>query len=446
MRISNLPDGNKEPPDGAAPGARAASEARDDAVAERARREGADGRLGARVAAIWAEAAAADFARAPEAIARALRAGRDLASAERRFVADALHALLRHRRRLVEETGAEEPRALVAAWLAWPDGEPPGDERLARLADPTERLGRTLSYPDWIAARLVAAYGADDAFAIARAMNQRAPLTVRANRLRDGGREPLAERLRALGVDSRPTPLAPDGLVLHTRRNVYELPPHRDGAMELQDEGSQLVAEVVAPPPRGLVVDACAGAGGKTLALGAALGNRGRLVALDVAATKLVELRRRARRAGLTNVRACTVASDGSGAPVPPGSADRVLVDAPCSGLGVVRRNPETKWRLAPADLDELARKQRAILDAYAALVAPGGRLVYATCSLLPEENEATFASFLAAHPGFEPVPLKEVLGRERALTVGDGEVLRLVPHRHGTDGFFAAVARRRRG
>jgi 16S rRNA (cytosine967-C5)-methyltransferase len=266
---------------------------------------------------------------------------------------------------------------------------------------------------------------------------------VRANRLR-GGRAELAERLAAIGVPSQPTRLAPDGLVLGTRRNVYELAPFREGWMELQDEGSQLVAELVAPPPRSLVVDACAGAGGKTLALGALLGNRGRLVALDVSANKIAELRRRARRAGLTNVSALSL-RDGEPPPGRASGAARVLVDAPCSGLGVLRRNPETKWRLQPGDLDELRARQRAILESYAPLCAPGGRLVYATCSLLPEENEGQVAAFLDGHPEFEPVTTREILGRERALAIGDGTVLRLLPHVHDTDGFFAAVVRRRK-
>jgi 16S rRNA (cytosine967-C5)-methyltransferase len=234
--------------------------------------------------------------------------------------------------------------------------------------------------------------------------------------------------------------------VLETHLNAYGLASFKEGLFELQDAGSQLIAEACAPPPRGLVVDACAGAGGKTLALGALLGNRGRLVALDSSERKLEELRDRARRAGLTNTRAIAVA-DGREAESfgeLAGRADRVLCDVPCSGLGVLRRNPEARWRLAPADLDELPRLQRRLLETYAGLVAPGGRLVYATCTILRSENDDVVDAFLAAHDGFEPVLLKEILGSERAAAIGDGARLRLSPDTHDTDGFFAAVMRRR--
>ena len=385
--------------------------------------------------------AARDFLRAPEAISRGLRNARELSSVERRVVADAVHDLVRLRRRLAFLAGGEDPVALFDEWLAGAIDPEAGDDRIAAITNPVERLGVSLSYPDWIVERLIAAYGEKDAEAIARSMNRRAPLTVRTNRLK-GTRAELRQRLAALGIPSSLTKLAPDGLILHTRQNVYSLEPFRDGWMELQDEGSQLVAELVAPPPRGSVIDACAGAGGKTLALGAAMENRGRLVALDVSKPKLEELRRRVARAGLTNVRAVQVGDE-----LPEGiaPASRVLVDAPCSGLGVVRRNPESKWRLQPNDLVELPVKQAKILARYAALVEPGGRLTYATCSLLPEENDRVVDGFLAAHPDFSRVPAKEILGRERALTVGDGEVVRLLPHQHDTDGFFGAVMRRRR-
>jgi len=208
----------------------------------------------------------------------------------------------------------------------------------------------------------------------------------------------------------------------------------------VMDEGSQLVAELVAPPPGGRVLDACAGAGGKTLALGALLAGKGRVLALDTDGKKLEELRRRARRAGLTNVEARPIKEGPLGIK---GQFDRVLVDAPCSGLGTLRRNPEARWRLTPADLDELPARQRAILERYAPLVAPGGRLVYATCTVDAAENDAVVDAFVRAHPDFTPVPAKEILGRARALELGDGERLRLLPHVHGTDGFFAAVLRR---
>jgi 16S rRNA (cytosine967-C5)-methyltransferase len=385
----------------------ASREAREEEVRRRARGETV---VRERVVTIYA-AAARDWSRAPDVVARGLREARELGSAERRFVGEAVHALIRFRLALARAAG-DDPGAMLDAWL---DGAPTAG-----------------SWPEWIAARV-------DARAL-EAMDRRAPLTVRANRLRCD-REALGARVaKEAGIASRPTTLARDGLILDTRENIYALAAFRDGWMELQDEGSQLVAEIVAPPPGSVVVDACAGAGGKTLALGALLGNRGRVLALDPSARKIEELRRRARRAGLTNVEA-RVLSDGFvlGA----GFADRVLVDAPCTGSGVVRRNPETKWRLAPSDLAELPRKQRAILETYAPLVRPGGRLIYATCSLFAEENDAVIESFLVGQPTWKQVALKEIAGRERALAMGDGERLRLGPHTHDCDGFFAAVLRR---
>ncbi len=245
---------------------------------------------------------------------------------------------------------------------------------------------------------------------------------------------------------TRPLALAPDGLELLTHVNAYGLAAFRDGRFELQDAGSQVIAELVAPPPRGTLVDACAGAGGKTLALGALAANRGRLTAFDVSENKLEELRTRARRAGLTNVQALLVDEKlpTSEELALHGRADRVLCDVPCSGLGTLRRNPEARWRLGPADLDELPERQRAILDRYAPLVAPGGRLVYATCTVARVENDEVVDAFLAAHPEFVEVPAKEILGKARAEAIGDGTRLRLQPHVHDTDGFFAAVLRRR--
>jgi 16S rRNA (cytosine967-C5)-methyltransferase len=212
------------------------------------------------------------------------------------------------------------------------------------------------------------------------------------------------------------------------------------------DEGSQLVAEAVAPPPRGRVIDACAGAGGKTLALGAILEGAGRILALDTAGKKLEELRRRARRAGLNNVAAREISGRAPPDDATPGRWDRVLVDAPCSGLGTLRRNPEARWRLTSKEVATFPPRQLALLIDNAPLVAPGGRLVYATCTVIGDENEKVIERFLAERPDFAPFPLKEIWGKERALACGDGVNLRLFPHRHDTDGFFCAVLRRAPG
>ncbi|HZS36155.1 MAG TPA: hypothetical protein VFF06_04985 [Polyangia bacterium] len=415
--------------------------------------------------------AAGDWVNAPQYLQRAFRGVRELRSHERRFLGEAIYGMIRWRRLLAFSVGEAEPGALQL-YLAWLEREFPAapaearealdaelraagvdrerlrhaGARVSSIADERERVAVRESYPDWIVARLADERGLDEAARLLAAMNRRAPLTARANRLKNT-REELATRLQVEGVGSHPSALAPDGLDLETHLNAYGLQAFKDGRFELQDAGSQAIAELVAPPPRGLVLDACAGAGGKTLALGALLGNRGRLYATDVSERKLVELRERARRAGLTNVQALAV-EEGSGK-LPQAVAalafDRVLADAPCSGLGVLRRNPEARWRLQPAELDELLAAQRGILDTYAPLVAAGGRLIYATCSVLAAENDGVFDAFLAAHPEFEAVPAKEILGTERALQIGDGARLRVLPHVHDTDGFFAAVARRRR-
>lgn len=423
-----------------------------------------DGKLRRRVLEIYA-AAARDWGAAPSVIARGFRGARELRSPERRFAAEAVYGLVRWRRRLAFALGSADASPLLL-YLAWLAGELPGDAqvetelrvaggdparladveaRLAAIPDGTERLAVAQSYPSWLVARLVAERGAADAGALLAAMNRRAPLTARANRLKNT-RDELAAILDAEGVATRPSPLAPDALELVTHVNAYGLGAFADGRFELQDAGSQIIAELTAPPPRGLVVDACAGAGGKSLALGALLSNRGRLVAFDVADGKLEELRTRARRAGLTNLRALTVGEREPAAEEVElrGRADRVLCDVPCSGLGTLRRNPEARWRLGPSDLDELPPLQRALLERYAPLVADGGRLIYATCTVDAAENDAVVDAFLAAHPAFVEVPAKEILGRARALEIGDGTRLRLLPHLHDCDGFFAAVMRRR--
>jgi 16S rRNA (cytosine(967)-C(5))-methyltransferase len=472
-------------------------------------------------------AAAQGWFAAAALLGQRLRAARELRSPERRFVADALHDLVRGLRRLRHlavpvgnQAAARRPGALhlylalLCDQLASGEGAEPrlpkallsaagaagldtrvllerlaglrrDEARLVDLAagqtagqasDGLSRVAEVLSYPDWIARVLIEDLGAAAGVAVLRAQNQRAPLTVRANLLRCTRAE-LAERLAREGIESTPTARVPHGLQLHTRTNAYGLAAFQQGWFELQDEGSQLIAELVQPPPGSLVVDACAGAGGKTLALGALLHNRGRLVAIDVDRDKLDELRRRARRAGLTNVQVlCTsMAGDeqaGGRAPFQPLPADltsrgaaRVLVDAPCSGLGVLRRNPEARWRLRREDLDEIGAKQRAILSGAARLVQPGGRLIYATCTILKRENDDVVAGLLRERPDFVVVPISEIApgvlpglapDPDGRLSGQDGaggparpdrddRFLRTLPaEAHGPDGFFAAVLERR--
>ena len=405
---------------------------------------------------------------------------------ERRFIAETLYGMVRHLRRIdaaVSRGGRRgSPRdadrllayLLLEGLIAPADAaraEPAIDwravaaidEHIARERDPSARLALAASLPDWLARRLVDDWGAR-APAIAAALNHRAPMTIRANRLKTT-REQLAAALAAHGLATRPGAHAPDALVVESRTNLFALPELKAGMFEAQDEGSQLLAELVAPGRElststangrlgshrdrlagaRLVVDLCAGAGGKTLALAAMMGNRGRVIACDIDAGKLDELRRRGRRAGVSTVETVHL-PDG----VWPDALEdrreqvsRVLVDAPCSGVGALRRNPEARWRMNAADIDDFARRQRAIAERAATLLAPGGMLVYATCTLLAAENQAV-AEAVAAARGLEVVPPAEVLGdRAPALTTDDGRFFTVTPDRHDTDGFFAAVLRR---
>jgi 16S rRNA (cytosine967-C5)-methyltransferase len=414
--------------------------------------------------------AAANWAAAPGELARVFRGARELRSHERRFVAEAVYGMVRQKRRLefaLRLCGTGGSGSPLQVYLVWLHGECGKEARLiaelmsagidadrleglakaiGEIHDPIERLAISESYPSWIVAQLVEERGLPDATALLTAMNRRALLSVRANRVRNT-RDELIEALAKEGVRARPSELCPDGLALDTHVNAYGLRAFRDGRFELQDFGSQLVAEACAPPLGGALLDACAGAGGKTLHLGALLRNRGRVVALDISPTKLEELRRRARRAGLTSVRALQVPAEGP-LELPKaasGPFSRVLVDAPCSGVGVLRRHPEARWRMVPAEVPLFQYTQRAILDRVAPLVEPGGRIVYATCSVFRRENDDVIDGFLRARSDFEPVPLKEVLGSTRAAAIGDGDRLRVFPHSHDCDGFFAAIVRRRR-
>ncbi len=273
-----------------------------------------------------------------------------------------------------------------------------------------------LSYPTWLLELFAADLGEEEALALAEAMNHRAPLAVRVNTGRLT-RDQLVARLADEQVTARPTPLASDGLTFETRVNAFGLTAFRDGMFEVMDEGSQLVAELVAPPPGGRVADACAGAGGKTLAIGAGLAGKGRVMAMDTDGKKLEELRRRARRAGLTNVEARQVSEGRKSDVARSGGFDRVLVDAPCSGLGTLRRNPEARWRLTRAAVESFPARQLSLMVDYAPLCAVGGRLIYATCTVTRAENDRVVERFLADRDDFVQVPVKEILGARARRT-----------------------------
>ena len=390
------------------------------------------------------------------------RARREIGADDRGALIESLYALLRHRARLgwwLERLGhAPSPRARVLAWLMLGEGR--GIDRIARLADLTESerallaalpagailhpdmpLSVRLECPEWALAPLQARFGADFDAEMAASLVP-PPLDLRVNPLKSS-RDAVLRQLRAQGLRAEPTPLAPLGLRLPGRLALGLLPGLKTGEIEIQDEGSQLVAHLVDARPGARVVDFCAGAGGKTLALAAQMQNRGHLVACDLNEARLKRCAERLRRAGLHNgeTRLLTSETD-RWIKRHKGSFDRVLVDAPCTGTGTWRRNPDARGRAPDLGLDGLVALQARILASAARLVRPGGRLVYATCSLIEAENEGQVAAFLAANPAFRVVPLAEAAVLPAAL--GAAPTLTLTPARHGTDGFFAAVFERR--
>jgi 16S rRNA (cytosine967-C5)-methyltransferase len=397
------------------------------------------------------------------------RANRQCGSQDRRIVAEAVYGVLRQAGRLtagLRAAGVEigdEPLApapwLVAMWFLFvggvdrrdlPSGIPTmplGEMRRALTTidetPPTtaEALANRASLPLWIAEAWLKEYGPDRALSIGLSMLQPAPITLRTNTLRTT-RDALAERLRSEGRETVACKSSRDGLSLTRRASLYEVGSFRDGWFEVQDEGSQMIGYLADPRPGQLVVDGCAGGGGKTLHLAALMQNKGMLYAFDVVERRLAELPRRARRADVHNIRLRPVDSNRAREVTRLyGKADVVLVDAPCSGTGVFRRNPDARWKMGDR-IDTLVELQRDILDAYVPLLKPGGRLVYATCSMLRRENEDQVASLLERHPRLSLVPVQEVLAKQGCSELSHmlGETLNLAPDLHGTDGFFAAV------
>lgn len=312
-------------------------------------------------------------------------------------------------------------------------------------ADLLERHRHNL--PEWLVAPLKAQLG-DGFWPLVESLQQPAPLDLRVNMLNDK-RADVQKELKLAGIPAQATPFSPWGLRIDGKPAINKLDAFARGAIEVQDEGSQLLALLLDAKRGEMVVDFCAGAGGKTLAIGASMRNTGRLYAFDTSAHRLDALKPRLARSKLSNVHPAAIAHErDERIKRLAGKIDRVLVDAPCSGLGTLRRNPDLKWRQSAKSVAELTVKQAAILQSAARLVKPGGRLVYATCSVLPEENEAIAEAFAAANPDFVPMEAGELLaslkveGAPALCAGGDGgaRYLRLWPHRHATDGFFAAI------
>jgi len=402
-----------------------------------------------------AEAAAAELLRltapADQTLSAYFRTHRNLGQKDRAFVAETAFAVLRRKRSLESAAGSAEPAALVVAALVRVlgfsgrvlDGLVDPD-LLAKLRAASKDVPDAVraDLPDWLWQRIEAQHGREEAMRIAQGLLNPAPLDLRANLARTT-RDDVLARLQHDGIEAHATKYAPAGVRLAGKPAINNHALFGDGLIEVQDEGSQILAWLVAPRRGEMIADYCAGAGGKTLALAMLMRGSGRVYAMDVSAKRLAALSPRAARAQVSNIHPLALSGDNDArAKRLAGKLERVLVDAPCSGFGTLRRNPDLKWRHGPTAIDELAQKQARILQAAARLVKHGGRLVYATCSILQEENEAIVDAFLRGAPDFKPLSCAALLAAQK-IPLDTGERLRLWPHVHGTDGFFAAAFER---
>ncbi|MCL2669202.1 MAG: 16S rRNA (cytosine(967)-C(5))-methyltransferase RsmB [Syntrophaceae bacterium] len=310
--------------------------------------------------------------------------------------------------------------------LAWPSLE----------ADPEQAIAVLHSHPRWLVRRLLAQYSPEETVAICRANNTIAPFTLRVNTLKVSREEALAA-LTAEGITAEPTAWSPDGLRLTSPATGFrETSAYRQGLIRIQDEASQWISRLLSPEPGAEVLDLCAGSGGKTLHLASLMKNQGRITAFDLHAEPLRELSQEAKRLGITIVQT----QKGNGRSLPQefsGRFDRVLLDAPCSGLGTLRHNPEIRWRLQPEDFKRCRELQIALLSSAVVCLKAGGRLVYSVCAVTPEENEFVISELRKRHP--ELTPAAPALA-DLPVPFRDGDFLKTYPHRHGADGFFAAI------
>jgi len=384
------------------------------------------------------------------------RQNRELGTRDRAFVAESVYAVLRRRGFLTYLADGEDPRKLLLAWLLRIQGMSMRDldevlskqqkewaQAIKAKSTDAMPLAMQADLPQWLWEAMAAQYGEAEALVISRSMHLPASLDLRVNTIKATRDEVIAQLSKEQHASENvvvATPYSPSGIRMAQKMTISRHPLFTDGKIEVQDEGSQLLAYLVAPRRGEMVADFCAGAGGKSLALGALMRNSGRIYAFDVSDKRLFNLGQRLKRSGLSNLHSQLISSEKD----PKlkrlnGKFDRVLVDAPCSGLGTLRRNPDLKWRQSPQDIIELSTKQTAILARAAKLVKAGGRLIYATCSLLQEENEAIAEAFVATHPDFALVNAVEILAQQQ-IVLDTGKYLKLLPHLHQTDGFFAAV------
>ncbi|MBL0010619.1 MAG: RsmB/NOP family class I SAM-dependent RNA methyltransferase [Nitrosomonas sp.] len=378
-----------------------------------------------------------------------------LGGQDRAFIAETVFGILRHRFFLESLTERITPRSLVLAYLVKFSGM--NLRELASLISESETkwlseikaikldtlpLAIQAEFPEWLVEKLKPFMTDADILNLGFSLQKSAPLDLRVNTFL-AKRNEVLETLSQEGIEAQATTYSPCGIRLTGKPAINRHALFLSGKIEVQDEGSQLLGYLLAPKRGEMVVDFCAGAGGKSLLLGALMNSKGRLYAFDISEKRLSNLKPRFKRSGLSNLHAQRIANENDiKVKRLAGKIDRVLVDAPCSGLGTLRRNPDLKWRQSPQSIDELKAKQAAILSAAASLLKPGGRLVYATCSFLPEENQQVVQDFLNTHPQFSLLNCAELLAQQK-IPLDTGEFLQLSPLLHQTDGFFAAALTR---
>ena len=375
---------------------------------------------------------------------------------DRAIIAETVYAVLRHRRAIEQIASDGVPRKMALLALTRYQGMSSREltnvlkkAEVTWLADSKSFVPKKTSLaieaelPDWVVAHLKLAMSDKDVLALGRSMMNPAPLDLRVNTAK-AKRDAVMKLLQRDGIVCAATPWSPIGIRLETKVALAKHPAFLEGFIEVQDEGSQLLGMLMEPKRSEMVVDFCAGAGGKSLQLAAMMGSTGRVYAMDVSEKRLANLSPRLKRSGLSNVMPQKIDSENdTKIKRLAGKIDRVLVDAPCTGLGTLRRNPDVKYRQTEAGLAELNLKQASILQSAARLVKPGGRLVYATCSFLTEENESIVEVFLAKHPQFKLVDVNKIFERLKIPIKNQGTYFRLSPQQHATDGFFAAVMER---
>lgn len=380
-----------------------------------------------------------------------------LGSQDRALIADCVYGVLRKFLALRWLLPEGTPRLWLLLWLARFQGislrdlEPFTREKdRAKLAELKSKsleaapIEVHAELPEWVVQSLRTQRDDSGILALGRSLQTAAPLDLRVNTLKDS-REAVLELLAKQGVEAQATPFSPWGIRIKTPLDLSRHVLFKKGVFEVQDEGSQLLALLVGARRGEMVADLCAGAGGKTLALGAAMASSGRLYAFDISEKRLSKLSPRLKRSGLSNVTTQLISSENdTRLKRLAGKLDRVLIDAPCSGMGTLRRNPDLKFRQSPETVASLTKTQASLIRAGAKLLKPGGRLVYATCSLLNEENQSIVEGFLAEHSEFKLIPASDVLSTQR-IDLNTGEYLQMNPASHGTDGFFAVILEKNR-